>query len=401
MSGLLEITAAYSNAVLIAILPQISEFASELHLPVNVPIARGAIQRFACAPFDGDPGGYLVLTNGYEFWYDFGHVKGFAAPHSYYRLQNPHDIPAFYGRLNMTQQEAVDMARHALCDLGYSVTNIFADSSPSVVPPPQVEGHVVPVYRIEWHNPLEISTLQTSIDIEVNGDRKSIQNMWLASRCFYRKPPKIEASAPPKGDEMAIVPADSNALLNIALPKIRTFALSLNLPIEPAIRPAQVASLDVSSTSDFCVKLTNGFRFWYQRGDIRGYSAPDAVFVSEPGVPQLSINSYTGEWKLSASEAAQTVLAAIARLGYTSDDFEGEHPPNISKPTAVTPYIIPRFSLRWLHNDEYSTVSSLDAEVDAGSGLIKSFYMYQRNWEKADEARKMAGKLGGKVIKSQ
>ena len=85
----IHITSAYSNAVLVAILPQVTQFSEELDLPVLQPIKQEHVQFFRpdrrAGP--GFVGGHLVLTNGYEFWYQHGHVTGFAAADSYFMEQ--------------------------------------------------------------------------------------------------------------------------------------------------------------------------------------------------------------------------------------------------------------------------------------------------------------------------
>ena len=90
---LVQMTATYSNAVLVAILPHITDVAQKLELPVATPITQSEIRRYFCDPQVGEIGGFVVLTNGYQFWYGKGHVRMFHSPRDYFVLQNPDLIP--------------------------------------------------------------------------------------------------------------------------------------------------------------------------------------------------------------------------------------------------------------------------------------------------------------------
>ncbi|EEF57893.1 hypothetical protein Cflav_PD0843 [Pedosphaera parvula Ellin514] len=69
MLELIHITAAYSNAVLVAILPHVSDFAKKLDLPIPQPIAANQVIWFKQVPFKGQIDGALVLSN--NCWFHF------------------------------------------------------------------------------------------------------------------------------------------------------------------------------------------------------------------------------------------------------------------------------------------------------------------------------------------
>lgn len=66
---LIQMTAAYSNAVLIAILPHVTDVAKNLDLPILQPVQAAHVERFVCDPRKGSIGGWVTLTNGYKFWF--------------------------------------------------------------------------------------------------------------------------------------------------------------------------------------------------------------------------------------------------------------------------------------------------------------------------------------------
>src|SRR5258706_2889146 len=129
MFEFIQVTAQYSNAVLVAILPQVTELSQKLDLPIPVPVTLEQVERFNCDPHKGQVGGWLRLTNGFDFWYDRGHVTGFESPDSSGSLIGLADLSEFYGSVKMSPKEAVQLARDSLRNLGYSETALYANGT--------------------------------------------------------------------------------------------------------------------------------------------------------------------------------------------------------------------------------------------------------------------------------
>src|SRR4051812_35239659 len=138
MFEFVQVTAQYSNAALVAILPHVSEFSQKLDLPIAQPVRVEQVEHFNCDPHKGQVGGWLRLTNGFQFWYYDGYVKGFASPDCYYRLQGGEDLTPFFGSVKMSADEAVRLARESLRKLGYAETTLYADGTPKVSKPPVI-----------------------------------------------------------------------------------------------------------------------------------------------------------------------------------------------------------------------------------------------------------------------
>jgi hypothetical protein len=84
----------WSNIVLTALLPYVSDYSARLSLPNPQPITESQVS--GCLPsMDGKVEGFILLTNGYRFWFKKGHIGHFAAPktETYYDLQDPRLIP--------------------------------------------------------------------------------------------------------------------------------------------------------------------------------------------------------------------------------------------------------------------------------------------------------------------
>jgi hypothetical protein len=77
ITALIHITSAYSNAVLVAILPHVNDFAKKLDLPIPLPITTSQVLRFNVGRMQDFVGGGLWLTNHYQFVFDDGYVDSF------------------------------------------------------------------------------------------------------------------------------------------------------------------------------------------------------------------------------------------------------------------------------------------------------------------------------------
>lgn len=189
--NILHVTAEYSNAVMLAILPYVTEFAQKLELPVNPPITTNHVWEFRTSYSQGDPGGLLVLTNGYRFWFGQGFVSGFEAPRNYFALQDPDLIPRFYGKMRMTVPEAQQLAVNALRKLGHVEKLPYLSTKPGINGPQSVKTNIVPHILFEWVDPNRETTL---VAVEVNAEEKRVMSITAIDRRLKRDPPKISVT---------------------------------------------------------------------------------------------------------------------------------------------------------------------------------------------------------------
>jgi hypothetical protein len=230
------VTAQYSNAVLIAILPHISDFSKKLELPMPTPVTAAQVARFSCNNTLQDIGGVVDVGKYCTFDFGHGHMRGFVGPHSYFALQNPDDIQKFYGTVRINKDEAVHLARDAIKRLGYSLESVFAELEPRVSLPERIGTNIVPHYKIEWLDPRNGFA---SVEIEINGDRRRIESMRLRNRNLDRAPPKVDvqpATLPRSHPLRAIAGPDFNPeygrrLLPIVLKAVDDYGQKLSLPV--------------------------------------------------------------------------------------------------------------------------------------------------------------------------
>jgi hypothetical protein len=204
LTPLIHITAAYSNAVLLAILPHISDCAKQLDLPIPQPITASQVSRFATSSYENDVGGGVWLTNGYWFNFSLGYVEGFRSSTNWFSNQNDNwddlkYLKRYIGKDNMTTNEAVALARSSFVKLGYKLADFNLDAAPTRLEGPydtKKLGHI-PFCRVEWDNPAvdtdekragQISLVQFDIDLQ----RKQIVGMGLSSTNFWRPNPQID-----------------------------------------------------------------------------------------------------------------------------------------------------------------------------------------------------------------
>jgi hypothetical protein len=364
MLNLIQVTVQYSNAVLVAILPQISDFVSKAELPIPAPITIQQVETFKCSPVQGDIGGAVLLTNGLWVLYLQGHVYDLRTPRSYYNLQNARDIPKFYGPLHLNKEQALESVRRAIRRLGYSLTESFTDQEPQVDMPVNIGTNVVPYYRFLWRDPV---SGKTAVRVELNADSNRIEEIRLSSPFFWRAPPKVAVQPAVREAQFPVNEAASNGIVTASLPEIEEFGRKLKLPVPFPMDARQIQGVEFFGATGALLSFSNGYSFTCENGVVTEFSAPDSISSILPvGPPPRPFASYLGNWNLSETEATEIVRRAIENLGYKTRDFDVEKPPDIKKSAAVGKYLVPRYRLFWIANDPATgkTLSLVSAEIN-------------------------------------
>lgn len=299
MDMFLQITTQYSNAVLVAILPHISEFAQKLELPVPTPVQASQVATFKVDPLKSNPGGTVVLTNGYRFWFYHGYVESFHSPDPYYQLQEVERVSEFVGELRVSKKEAIALVEKSIQQLGYDLTEVFADVPPKVTGPSKLGKKVIPRYLIKWLDPHDVIGTFCSAEAEVNGETGRIESLSLGGGQLWRSPP-IPVPALPVSD----------AWLADVSQKAATFAhkSSLSFPL-----PVQRNQIDPRTTmfnpTDYNLVLTNGYTIGSgMAGAVFGLRMPGSFFGRNLTVP---IRQYHGAWKLSERRAIEIARRTV------------------------------------------------------------------------------------------
>jgi hypothetical protein len=195
---LLQLTAAYSNAVLVAVLPHISDCAKQLDLPIVRPITVEQVEKFNASPYTNNVGGGLWLTNHFWFVFSFGAVNGFRSPDDWFTIQDFDNIERFAGKDNITTNAAVDLARSSFSKLGYQPEIFHVNEQPTSLEVPSDSkklGHV-PYCRIIWKSP-EATTREErlksySVQFDIDMQRAQVVGMSLSGTNFWRQNLEID-----------------------------------------------------------------------------------------------------------------------------------------------------------------------------------------------------------------
>jgi hypothetical protein len=389
MWELVQVSAQYSNAVLLAVLPHVTDFSQKLDLPIITPITAAQVREFKCDPRAGQTGGAIVLTNGSIFAFLEGRVCVFRSAKSYYSLQEPELVPQFYGPVKLKEQEALQIARSTIGKLGYQNVVFNADSAPLVTPPERAGTNYIPRYLFRWLDPNWLKPKETEsifpslLEVEVNASSGQVE-MWITTSRDTRRPsPKVDVVPPllhPRTSELQLtggVPtsptndAYARAFLKVILPQLSCFITNVGLNIPTPITPNQVvlgtyACRILEGEPMAQLYLTNGDRFNYQHGYFAGFYAHDAMDkFPETGKAE----DFLGQIKVSTNQAISLCETALRNLGYAGKLLA----PVISYAPLRGHLACTRFTFFWKHPGQDSPFASF--EVDMETKTIKSVFL--------------------------
>lgn len=188
LSSIIHITAQYSNAVLVAILPHVTSYSENLDLPIERPVRLQHVSKFVCGNRQGEVGGWLTLTNNFQFWFSRGHVDTFEAPENFFALQNLNRITNYFGPTNLSVADGISLGKRAVRRLGYSEYDLFMNLDPEVEGPMLLETNCIPFYRVVWKNP-EQGWAAVSLDIDAK--QGCITRLAFISTNLWRPPPQV------------------------------------------------------------------------------------------------------------------------------------------------------------------------------------------------------------------
>jgi hypothetical protein len=202
MIQLIHMTASYSNAMLVAVLPHVSDFAKKLELPVSQPITTNQVIWSHPSPLKGFIADAIVLTNRYWFSYSWGYVNGFRSldDNPFFDEDPAKNWPRYaFGKDNMTTNEAIELARSSLLKLGYNPQLFNADQPPSSLTGPfdLKDGNHAPYCEIRWEEKVKSAAEETNrndLAFQINLQKKTVVGMSINSRKIWRPDPKIDVA---------------------------------------------------------------------------------------------------------------------------------------------------------------------------------------------------------------
>lgn len=395
MWELVQVTAQYSHAVLLAILPFVSDFSKRLDLPVPTPITTNQVSGFKCDPRLGQTGGALTLTNGCQFTFLEGRVTLYRSPKSYFSVQAPDEIPRLYGPVKITEKRALGIATRVIEKLGYDKSVFNANRPPSVTPPEKVGTNYIPRYRFRWLDPNFLgfqdstATAPALLDVEVNAENGKIEMVVINSRSTRRPSPKVDVIPPlfhPKTASNAsqgtptkpVSSVYASAFLDAIIPQLSEFVAKAGLSNSvPAITNRSIVTNYICRVIDgkpiAQLYLKNGDRFNYEHGHVEAFYAHDAMDkFPETG----NTSDFLGHINMTTDEAISLCIQVMRKMGYT-DKLTA---PIVHHGFGVGALACTRYSFHWRHSDADLDFSSF--EVDMETRSIKSIFLRDAAFEK-------------------
>lgn len=201
MEQLIHITATYSNALLVAILPHVSDFAKKLDLPIAQPITQEQVLRFNPNPYKGHFSGTVILKNHWWFHFDEGgYVDSFSSATNWFTAdEDAVDNTQYYtGTTRMTTNEIIGFARTVLLKLGYPPALTHSDAIPELQGPYNLKqgGHVT-YSRVLWEPVTDHDSGDYSkVRVEVNTQERALVGLYI----WFTKTNRTRIAAPLKID---------------------------------------------------------------------------------------------------------------------------------------------------------------------------------------------------------
>ncbi|HWD20709.1 MAG TPA: hypothetical protein VHB20_15680 [Verrucomicrobiae bacterium] len=361
---------AWSNVVLSAMLPFVSDFATRLQLPIALPVTQSNV--LACLPDqEGKVEGFVILTNDYRFWFSRGHIRRFSVGFPYRELQDPGRISKFYGEVRLSRIDAVAAAKSALHKLGLTDEQVYANFDPIVHEPDKVGTNRVARYSIEWKKPNEADF--PSVEMEINATTGSPLFICLWGFDLDKADPVVNAEPPPdlhKPDWRPITAEkEKTDILSRVNPEICKTICRLDLPI--ATNEARtVWGVRYSRYFDGEIVFTNGYVMLMEGNTtdcrISGFAAPDAFFDTDH---EIHVPAFIGTRKLTERQAEKIAKKWVALFDPT---VIIDNKALITHPNLPANIIVPRCKFNWTVKGRLVAV-----EVDLESGGVKSLLVEQ------------------------
>jgi hypothetical protein len=376
------VTPEYSNAVLVALLPYISEVAQRLDLPLPNPVTGKDVSYCSVLPKQKVEA-EIGLTAGWVFTFNRGYVETVQAPRHFFGLRDLDRIPEFFGPVRMSKAEGIQLARDTLRKLGVKLECVFAEQKPRVTGPLPNGTNTIPHYRIEWLDPRYDGQAPGCVTIDIDAQVKRVERIYLNSKAMERPPPEVEV-VPPRDPRFPVWPQVNPdyawRLLPIALTAVEDYGRKLALRLPRPLTTNHVARFSVADNGGWPhseIELTNGWRFIYRNSMVNGFYAPDNFFNSDKR--PILIRDFRGEWRMTESEAQDLVRRTLAKLNYPTNRVHFEVKPQVHKPGVPG---IPRYQFYWYYSreDGDDLQSIIWAEVDADRGRLTSLYYDEKSY---------------------
>ncbi|HEX5221048.1 MAG TPA: hypothetical protein VFZ59_15900 [Verrucomicrobiae bacterium] len=332
-------------------------------------------------------GGELLLKDRTVFGFYDGRVTLYGGPGRYFGLADVRDIPNYFGAVNMTKPQAIELARATIRKLGYSLEDVLANLEPEI-PPLQTSNYstnVIPRYRIQWMDP---RSGMVTTRVEVNAEKKRVEAIRFSGIVALKRPgPKLNVKPAPldpthplqqlwiRQNELGQITDREYAyrLVPHVFQAVEEWVRKLNLDLPLPITTNHVKRFyceTIGGVPYVQLCLTNDWEFVYRMNGVTYFGSPRRFFDSDK-LP-FRVRSYAGERKLTDEQAIELARQTVSKLDYSTNvHINAEpriwHPKNIKGlPT------IPRVEIEWIYpNPQEPRSEWIRVEVDCEKGKVE------------------------------
>lgn len=386
----IQVTAAFSNAVLNAVLPGVWSFTSHLELDVPERVESAQIASLSVSDRKGRVDGSLVLDSGFRFSFTEGDVHAFSSPRNLFAVEDWSSLDRFAGKARMSEREAIELARQSLRRLGYDPNKILLNRTPDhlehIQKLPHYSAKDFAFYSMTWKIAVAANHV-VILSVMVDAHEKKVCGLYVGGR--WTKPPLPELGVEPPimvtvplpyaepERHFFITPAYSNAMLNAVLPLVATVARQLEPSGAVPVLRGQVAQLRLTDTKgqdNGSLTLTNGNLFWFGFGHISGYRSPRDLLEA---TDFEHLEPFAGKATLTRSEALLFARMTWARLGYDRLRLGLVRPPdtlNYTDKFSTQPKLdFAHYDLVWENEGSGDDSATCSMSVDAHERKVTKF----------------------------
>jgi len=381
---IIRVTSEFSNAVLVAVMPQIADVAQKLDLPVPRPVAVEHVVHCSIKPLR-DWGVEIGIKGGWTFVYEHGYIDTIQGPGAFFGIQEFERIPEFFGDVKMSKTEAIQLARDTITKLGIPLESIFAEQEPRVTGPIPNGTNTIPHYQIQWFDPRSVGQSPACVEMDIDAQAGRVARVRFLTKSLWRSLPNLNAHLqrdPTSPSWPSVNPNYARQLVPFVLKAVEEYGQRLKLPVPHPLTTNHVARFRVEedrNSPHVEVYLTNGWRFDFNHTQVNGFYAPDDLFSVYSERRPIRLKDFRGKWNMTEVEAKELVRKTVAKLGYQTNLVHFEVEPQVHKSTMPD---IPRVKFYWNYivgpNDLLQ--SSVSAEVDADKRELKSLYFYDQSF---------------------
>ncbi|HEV2693079.1 MAG TPA: PepSY domain-containing protein, partial [Verrucomicrobiae bacterium] len=232
----------YARKFLDAILPQLSDFVKNTGFADKVPVFASDVnmarylEKYNCGIVEGDPRAYIDMITGNRFMYSHGRVVAFYSSDAMNHpdREKPVTYPGidseqakFFGKINMTTNDAVALVRKTIKKLGYAETELPVGELPVVSEPGWWGTNRVARCNIIWYTPDDGEHFKTTkISAEVDMATKTLKSLYINDHVntnIWRKPPNV-------GIPLSTLPIQDEPPVSAQAESIREPKPPVNLP---------------------------------------------------------------------------------------------------------------------------------------------------------------------------